>query len=183
VKGEGNQQDYGMRIYDPKLGRFLSTDPIADEYPQLTPYQFASNQPIESIDMDGMERWDFRAIKDNDGKAKLSFVSKGPETVEGPRMLGIRTASGNVPPHIRVEYNGQHYVFVDGRRKWDLAYETRPFTGYSQQWEALHFVAEYDEFKANPDEFAKTHKSEEDVSPDPNWGDDAFVQGAADRNG
>ncbi len=55
IKGEGNQQDYGMRIYDPRLGRFLSSDPIANKYPELTPYQFASNTPIRAIDLDGLE--------------------------------------------------------------------------------------------------------------------------------
>src|ERR1700733_13381371 len=55
VKGEGNQQDYGIRIYDPRLGRFLSVDPITRDYPELTPYQFASNSPIASIDLDGLE--------------------------------------------------------------------------------------------------------------------------------
>ena len=55
VKGEGNQQDYGMRIYDPRLGRFLSVDPITKQYPGLTPYQFASNTPIQAIDLDGLE--------------------------------------------------------------------------------------------------------------------------------
>jgi RHS repeat-associated protein len=48
-------QDYGMRIYDTRLGKFLSVDPIAMEYPELTPYQFASNRPIEGIDLDGLE--------------------------------------------------------------------------------------------------------------------------------
>jgi RHS repeat-associated protein len=55
VKGEGSQQDYGMRIYDPRIGKFLSVDPIASKYPELTPYQFASNSPIASIDLDGLE--------------------------------------------------------------------------------------------------------------------------------
>lgn len=55
VKGEGNQQDYGFRIYDPRVGRFLSTDPLTKSYPWYTPYQFASNSPIVSIDMDGLE--------------------------------------------------------------------------------------------------------------------------------
>jgi len=55
VKGDGNQQDYGMRIYDPRLGRFLSVDPITSTYPMLTPYQFASNSPILGIDLDGLE--------------------------------------------------------------------------------------------------------------------------------
>ena len=55
IKGEGNQQDYGMRIYDPRLGRFLSVDPLAKTYPELTPYQFASNSPIAGVDLDGGE--------------------------------------------------------------------------------------------------------------------------------
>ncbi len=55
VKGEGNQQDYGMRIYDPRLGKFLSVDPISAKYPELTPYQFASNSPISGTDLDGLE--------------------------------------------------------------------------------------------------------------------------------
>jgi RHS repeat-associated protein len=57
VKGNGNQQDYGMRIYDPRLGRFLSVDPLAPEYPWYTPYQFAGNKPIWAIDLDGLEEF------------------------------------------------------------------------------------------------------------------------------
>ncbi|RXK85907.1 RHS repeat domain-containing protein [Filimonas effusa] len=55
IKGDGNQQDYGMRIYDPRLGRFLSVDPLMSKYPELTPYQFASNTPLQAVDLDGAE--------------------------------------------------------------------------------------------------------------------------------
>ncbi|MEB3029768.1 RHS repeat-associated core domain-containing protein, partial [Parvimonas micra] len=46
VKADGNQQDYGMRIYDPRISRFLSIDPLTKKYPWYTPYQFAGNKPI-----------------------------------------------------------------------------------------------------------------------------------------
>lgn len=49
--------DYGFRIYDPRIGRFLSEDPLTKSYPQLTPYQFASNTPIWAIDIDGLEAY------------------------------------------------------------------------------------------------------------------------------
>ncbi|MGZ3822455.1 MAG: RHS repeat domain-containing protein [Mucilaginibacter sp.] len=55
VKGEGKQQDYGMRIYDPRVGRFLSVDPIAQHFPWNTPYSFAENKVIEGVDFDGLE--------------------------------------------------------------------------------------------------------------------------------
>jgi RHS repeat-associated protein len=112
VKGDGNSLDYKMRIYDPRIGRFLSVDPIADDYPQLTPYQFASNQPIESIDMDGMERVDYRAVKGDDGRTKLEHVSTGPERYSYKLLLWYE--KGKIPHHVRVEYNGQHYIFADG---------------------------------------------------------------------
>ena len=48
-------QDYGFRLYNPTIARFLSVDPLAPSYPMLTPYQFASNRPIDGIDLDGLE--------------------------------------------------------------------------------------------------------------------------------
>jgi RHS repeat-associated protein len=55
VKGEGNQQDYGMRIYDPRIGRFLSIDPLTKKFPHYTPYSFSGNSPIWLIDKNGAE--------------------------------------------------------------------------------------------------------------------------------
>jgi len=47
--------DYGFRIYNPSIAKFLSVDPLTTSYPMLTPYQFASNVPIAAIDLDGLE--------------------------------------------------------------------------------------------------------------------------------
>src|SRR6476661_4231520 len=47
--------DYGFRIYNPGIVKFLSEDPLTKDYPELTPYQFASNRPIDGIDLDGKE--------------------------------------------------------------------------------------------------------------------------------
>jgi RHS repeat-associated protein len=55
AKGDGNQLDYGVRVYDPRIGKFLSVDPLASSYPWYTPYQFAGNKPIWATDLDGLE--------------------------------------------------------------------------------------------------------------------------------
>lgn len=47
--------NYGFRIHDPRLARFLSVDPLAPEYPWLTTYQYSSNSPVWMIDVDGLE--------------------------------------------------------------------------------------------------------------------------------
>jgi RHS repeat-associated protein len=46
---------YGARYYMPWQCRFVSVDPLAAEYPFYTPYQYAGNKPVISIDIDGLE--------------------------------------------------------------------------------------------------------------------------------
>jgi RHS repeat-associated protein len=55
IAGEGNSYDFGDRIYDGRLGRFFSRDPLIDKFPFYSPYQFSANQPISSKDIDGKE--------------------------------------------------------------------------------------------------------------------------------
>jgi RHS repeat-associated protein len=53
VKGEGNSADFGARIYDTRLGRFLSVDALEKNAPSWTPYRFAADNPIFLVDEDG----------------------------------------------------------------------------------------------------------------------------------
>lgn len=56
INGNGVDYDYGFRIYDSRIGKFLSVDPLIRKYPELTSYQFASNSPLENLDLDGLEK-------------------------------------------------------------------------------------------------------------------------------
>jgi len=47
--------DYGYRNYDPQIGRFTQLDPLAWDYEDLTPYQFAGGDPVANVDVDGLE--------------------------------------------------------------------------------------------------------------------------------
>lgn len=47
--------DYGARFYDPEIGRFTCLDPIATEFPYVTPYNYAENKVINCIDLWGLQ--------------------------------------------------------------------------------------------------------------------------------
>ena len=53
IKGEGNSYDFGARMQDPRLGRFLSIDNFTSKFPSQSPYSFACNTPIMGIDVNG----------------------------------------------------------------------------------------------------------------------------------
>jgi RHS repeat-associated protein len=53
IKGSGNSYDMGARMYDPRIGRTPSRDPKAAMYPDISPYAYALNTPIQAKDPDG----------------------------------------------------------------------------------------------------------------------------------
>ncbi|MEI7594425.1 MAG: RHS repeat-associated core domain-containing protein [Bacteroidota bacterium] len=67
---ETGTQDYGMRIYSPTIARFISADPLIvkeQKYAWYSPYQFAGNKAINSIDLDGLEECDSYVLQTSMG--------------------------------------------------------------------------------------------------------------------
>lgn len=49
----GSSYDFGARIYDPRIGRWLAIDPASHKYPFSSPYVFALNNPLFYVDPNG----------------------------------------------------------------------------------------------------------------------------------
>jgi len=50
-----NWYNYRYRNYDPTIGRFFGVDPISEDYYNISTYQFAHNNPVWKIEIEGLE--------------------------------------------------------------------------------------------------------------------------------
>ena len=55
IKGEGNSANFEARMYDPRLGRWLTRDPKEYSFPGISTYAFCFNNPVYFIDPNGKE--------------------------------------------------------------------------------------------------------------------------------
>jgi len=51
----GTSYAFEYRMHDPRVGRFLSIDPLAAEYPHNSPYAFSENRVIDGFELEGLE--------------------------------------------------------------------------------------------------------------------------------
>jgi RHS repeat-associated protein len=108
---------YGARYYMPWQCRFVSVDPLAAEYPFYTPYQYAGNQPVIAIDLDGLEP---KFVGDHKHKRRLEQTSRAedyhrpepPITPPGYIGPGSIEVDGSGPPTQSVIQNQSFAIYV-----------------------------------------------------------------------
>ncbi len=99
VKGGGNSLDFGARIYDSRLGRWLGLDPVMAKYAHESNYIFVSNNPVGYIDFNGEDKVWFNCegveVKRIESKTEYNtYVQVGVKTqmINGnPVMKGVFT--------------------------------------------------------------------------------------------
>jgi RHS repeat-associated protein len=86
IAGQGRVYDFGARMYDASVGRFLSIDPLGKDHPEYSPYLFAGNKPIWATDAFGMEECTGTSCD------PVSTVASGPDAGAADKRDWVNTA-------------------------------------------------------------------------------------------
>ena len=105
-----NWTDFGARMYDPQIGRWLAHDPMAEKFVYESTYAFAGNNPCSNIDVDGAFK--FPIIKESEMRSKYkhfyNFIKYNMEDlVKSPRvMAAYKSFSMQKPDDLKKDFKG-----------------------------------------------------------------------------
>jgi len=131
INVNGGNYDFGARIYDSRLGRWLSLDPLQMKYPNYTPYNFALNIPIAVRDYNG---GDAVVTINNTGTNKGNTINvKSTVILYGPDAKNVNLESLNS----KMQALGAPRTFLDENGKeWTIQFDitfvvSDPLTKYA----------------------------------------------------
>ncbi len=126
---ETKTHDYGMRIYSEDLGRFLSVDPLAIDYPWYSPYHFAGGNPIMFVDLDGaepqgfMEYWDKQA----DGVDRWGRTVQNVHDYQTKQVWSVMREPNSTRVYFWQQYDNEH-------GNWDNSETNNNFDNKNDKW-------------------------------------------------
>lgn len=94
-----DRKEQADKIHSQTSSRFLSIDPLAVDFPYLTPYQYAANTPIAAIDLDGLENVFVTTFKDGSEMMQTKYTKEHIEALKNggavPFKIYYLDAKGN----------------------------------------------------------------------------------------
>jgi len=119
--------DFGARMYNSRLGRWMSADPKQYRYPDLSPYNFVANDPIIATDPSGetifihytdeagmSQSIEYRpgiGYLGNNAYVKNAFASLDEAALNGDRKLLLKLADDkNVKLNIKTTTSASHFA-------------------------------------------------------------------------
>lgn len=139
IKGNANSLDFGARVYDPRVGRWLSVDPLYNLQPGWSTYKFAKDNPLIYIDPEGKTEFYFRGkyvgsdgvnngvigiVKDKGVADNINEARKNKQDYKIPGMGHNQDIGGVFGVHIDVLRESVHTL----SRAMSIEGETREFT-------------------------------------------------------
>ncbi|HRP03154.1 MAG TPA: RHS repeat-associated core domain-containing protein [Candidatus Kapabacteria bacterium] len=120
-EGRGNSYDFGARILDPRVGRFLSLDPLMGSFPWQSPYLFAGNDPIRFIDVDGKYKKTVNYYQDENGnQTVLSVVKDNSIRPYSSSLFGLQPIIPNLVEYVRWDANGNKISTSGELNLWNI---------------------------------------------------------------
>lgn len=80
-----NVLEFKWRMHDPAIGRFISIDPLAEQYNYQSPYNFAENRVIDGFELEGLEwvdtdnGWDYQGYDFGPRPVPQNAIGTAPE--------------------------------------------------------------------------------------------------------
>ena len=135
VYGEGAVLGFEYRMHDTRIGRFWSVDPLAAKFPWNSPYAFAENDLIRSVDWESKEKLIVIVGTNEDGtKVKVAREQEISELVRDAATLGVSFRYPNIVSAVgSVKRGGTNISSISGRIARHMAENGNMTTGVGSE--------------------------------------------------
>lgn len=163
-----NWYDYGARMYDAVLTRWVSMDPLCAKYPWTTPYGYCNLNPMSKVDLDGRDEWDINqngevvGYRKDDSHDAFYIVSMN-DLGEYERGSSVEFSYHTVLSTLDVDFKDENYFIL--RVKGDEN-STKLFEFFadntSVEWSHMKFCQQGKEVAVNT--ISTSHGNDNDTS-------------------